>query len=127
MPTGPRPLLLSDIVDRAVEVCDPTGESAACQQFLLRFEDADEPVTAMAALKSQISEAASWIDPEREDPAFAMAEAVCTYLAFRRKQLNDSPQQILRLAARAGFEGRPPPHVTEWLDARGVVLRGPRR
>ena len=122
MPTQPRPLLVSDVVDRAVEVCDPTGDDPACQELLLRFEDVDEPVTATAALNARISEAASTIDPEGEDPAFLMTAAVSTYLAFRRQEFRHEPKQILRLAARAEFEGRPPQHVADWLDARGVAL-----
>lgn len=122
MPTEPRPLLLSEIVSRAVEVCDPTGEDRSCQELVLRFEDADEPVTAIEALSSRISEAAGTIDPERDDPAFAMAEAVCIYLAFRRDELRDDPKQILRLAARAEFHGKPPEHVGDWLEDQGVSL-----
>jgi hypothetical protein len=50
-----------------------------------------------------------------------MAVAVAVYLAFRRGEIDDAPDQLLRLAARAEFDGHPPQHVADWLAARGVA------
>ena len=49
-----------------------------------------------------------------------MALAVAAYLAHRRDQLGAEREQVLRLAARAEFDGAPPPHVAAWLSERGV-------
>jgi hypothetical protein len=49
-----------------------------------------------------------------------MATAVATYLAFRRDQLDGDPEDLLRQASRAEFNGNPPPAVANWLDEQGV-------
>jgi hypothetical protein len=41
------------------------------------------------------------------------------YLAFRRDELDDAPDDILRLAARAEYDGNPPDDVRAWLEERG--------
>jgi hypothetical protein len=51
-----------------------------------------------------------------------MAIAVATYLAFRRDQLDDDPADLLRLAARAEFDGNPPDNVASWLEEQGVAV-----
>jgi hypothetical protein len=49
-----------------------------------------------------------------------MAGAVATYLAYRRDEVGDDPAEILTLAARAEFDGKPPDVVRSWLADRGV-------
>jgi hypothetical protein len=51
-----------------------------------------------------------------------MAAAVATYLAFRRDELQEDPEELLRLAARAEFSGNVPGDVAEWLALRGVEI-----
>ena len=41
-------------------------------------------------------------------------------LAFRRTEIDDPPERLLQLAARAEFKGHPPELVVEWLAGRGV-------
>jgi hypothetical protein len=120
MPTEPDPITLSQVVHRAVEVCDPAGTDADLADLFIRFEDADEPVTAVEDIEQRMAEAAGALDPEGDIPALQMAAAVATYLAFRRDQLDDDPDEILRLAARAEFNGNPPPAVANWLDEQGI-------
>jgi len=120
MPTEPDPITLSQVVHRAVEVCDPAGTDADLADLFIRFEDADEPVTAVEDIEQRMAEAAGALDPEGDIPSLQMAAAVATYLAFRRDQLDDDPDEILRLAARAEFNGNPPPAVANWLDEQGV-------
>jgi hypothetical protein len=60
------------------------------------------------------------VDPQDEDPAVMMAIAAATYLAFRRDELGDDPDDILRLAARAEYDGNPPDNVRAWLEERGL-------
>jgi hypothetical protein len=51
-----------------------------------------------------------------------MAAAVATYLAYRRDELDEEPQRLLELAARAEFDAHPPAGVEDLLAERGVQL-----
>jgi len=122
MPTEPQPVSLAEIVRRAVDACDPSGEETALGDLLLRFEDADQPVTAVGDLESLLADAASDADPEIEDPAVSMAIATALYLAHRRDMLDGDDDDVLRLAARAEWRGDPPAAVLAWLADRGVEV-----
>ena len=52
----------------------------------------------------------------------AHARAVITYLGHRRDEVSDVEADILRLAARAEYDGDPPEVVEEWLADQGVSL-----
>lgn len=120
MPTEPTPISLFDVVRRAVAACDPSAAHEPLAGFLGEFEDRDEPVTAVADVEDELMSAARRQDPTDSDPAVAMAVAVATYLAFKRGELSDDDEQLLRLAARSEFDGSPPAHVEDWLRDRGV-------
>ncbi len=123
MPTEPEPLTVAEAVQRAAEVADPTGVDADVGDFVLYLEDADEPITAVANLSDRLEEARRSVDPEGDLPGVTMTAAVANYLAYRRDELDDRPEDLLRLAARAEFEGgEPPDEVAEWLAARGVEV-----
>jgi hypothetical protein len=117
---GPPPSLF-EVVHRAVEVVDPSGQYGV-DDLLGPVEDSDEPVTAHADIETDLAELKGRIDPQDEDPAVMMAIAVATYLAFRRDEVDDDPADLLRLAARAEFDGDPPPNVRDWLDEQGVAV-----
>jgi len=120
MGTEPQPTSVADVVRRAVEACDPSGEDAVLGELLLRFEDADQPVTAVDDLESLLADAATETDPEIDDPAISMAVATALYLAHRRDMLDGEDEDVLRLAARAEWRGDPPTSVVAWLADRGV-------
>jgi hypothetical protein len=120
MPKEPEELTLRDVVARAVGVADPADRVEAADRFLHWFEDRDEPVTAIEDVDRELAEATTAIDPEGDEPALTMARAVAQYLAFRRDEEQDEREDILRLAARAEFDGHPPPRVAEWLTAEGL-------
>ena len=122
MPTEPSPVTLFEIVKRAVEVADPDDADPGLGEFLQQFEDADEPVTAIQNLEERLALAVEGVDVELEDPAVAVASAVVLYLAHRRDELAGDAEEILRLAARAEWQGDPPETVVEWLEDRGVSL-----
>ncbi|HEV2771249.1 MAG TPA: hypothetical protein VGV57_00235 [Thermoleophilaceae bacterium] len=123
MPTEPEPLTVAEAVQRAAEVADPSGVDADIGDFVLYLEDADEPITAVANLSDRLEEARRSVDPEGDLPGVTMTAAVANYLAYRRDELDDRPEDLLRLAARAEFEGgEPPDEVAEWLAARGVEV-----
>jgi hypothetical protein len=122
MPTEPAPITLFQVVQRAVDICDPDGANEGSIELLRRFEDADEPVTAVADVEQRLAEAAGAIDPQEEDPVVQMVAATATYLAFRRDALDEDPDSVLRLAARAEYDGKPPEPVASWLSEIGVEV-----
>jgi hypothetical protein len=122
MPTEPAPVTLFEVAKRAVEICDPPGDDPALGELLMQFEDADEPIAAIQNLEERVALAAEGVDSQVEDPSVSMASAVILYLAFRRDELSDDPEHILRLAARAEWKGHPPDTVVDWLADRGVTV-----
>ena len=70
----------------------------------------------------RLADAVSRIDPGIEDPSVSMAAAMILYLAYRRDELHDKPEKIMRLAARAEWKGHPPEIVRDWLADRGVEV-----
>jgi len=117
---GPPPTLF-EVVHRAVEVTDPSGKFGVAD-LLGPVEDADEPVTSHQDIENDLAELKGRVDPQDEDPAVMMAIAVATYLAYRRDEMDDDPDDILRLAARAEYGGQPPDHVRAWLEDQGVPV-----
>jgi hypothetical protein len=122
MPTEPEPLSLFDVAKRAVEVCDPAGTDASLGDFLVQFEDDDEPITSVESVEERVAVASEGADAELTDPAVQMAGAVILYLARRRDEIDDDPDHILRLAARAEYKGEPPEFILDWLNDRGVSV-----
>jgi hypothetical protein len=51
-----------------------------------------------------------------------MAGAITTYLSYRRDELNADPDEVIKLAARAEWEGDPPAVVQDWLAERGIRI-----
>lgn len=124
MARTPEPVTLSEVVHRAVQVCDP-DRGEGLDDLLERFEDADAPLSSVEAAYAEevIAESVGALDPQREDPAMTMAAALATYLAYRRDELDDADEgALLERAARAEFEGRPPANVRTWLETRGVSV-----
>jgi hypothetical protein len=120
MPTEPQPISLADVARRAVQICDPADADAVLGDYLIQFEDADEPITAIQNLEERVALAAEGVDVDVMDPSIAVANAVILYLAHRRDEMDDDPEDILRLAARAEWKGNPPEAVVDWLADRGV-------
>lgn len=108
------------LVHRAAEVCDPSATEEGAAELLRRFEDRDEPVGDPAEAEQQIAEAKGAIDPQDEDPVAMMTAAVATYLAYRRDAVDDERADLLVLAARAEFDGKPPEPVASWLAEQGL-------
>src|ERR671929_1339431 len=123
MPTDPEPVTLSQVVHRAVQVVDPDG-GEGLDDLLERFEDADEPLSAVQAdsVAQRIAEGVGALDPQQEDGAVQMAGAVATYLVYRRDEVDVEAGALLELAARAEFDGRPPEVVRAWLAEVGIEL-----
>ncbi len=121
MPTEPQPPTLAEVVNRAVDVVDPYGRNDAVAGLQARFEDRSEPITAVTdSLQPLLDEEVGRLDPQREDPALTVAAAVVVYLAFRRDEVADERENVLRLAVRAELGDNPPPDIAEWLAGEGV-------
>src|SRR4051812_3413907 len=120
MPTEPQPISLFDVAKRAVEVCAPRGSDGALGDFLVQFEDADEPITTIENIEERVAIASEGVDADVADPAVQMAGATMLYLARRRDELRDNDEDILRLAARAEYKGDPPEFIANWLADRGI-------
>lgn len=119
MPTEPEPLTLSEIVHRAVEVCEDST-SQGLDELLQRFEDADEPITGIEDVEARLVAAIGPVEFDEDDAALTMARAVIVYLAHRRDEFEQDDIELVRLAARAEFHGSPPAHVERWLDRQGI-------
>lgn len=120
MPTQPDPLRVSDIVRRAVEICDPDDEEPVLGDFERALEDDDRPVTAVQNLEEHLAMVLDGMGPDAQGPPLDMAVAVVLYLAHRRDEYDDAPDDVLRLTARAEWKGDPPQAIVEWLGERGV-------
>ncbi|MEA2129703.1 MAG: hypothetical protein QOJ85_2594 [Solirubrobacteraceae bacterium] len=112
-----------EVVRRAVDIVDPEGVDDEVAEFLRIYEDRDEPVTALGTERTrEFFEAADGLMGDVRVAPVIMAAAVSTYLAFRRDEVGDDPEDILRLAARAEFGRHTPQDVADWLGLRGVEV-----
>ncbi len=122
MPTEPQPLTLFDVAKRAVQICDPDDRDGVLGDFLAQFQDFDEPITAVDNVDERVAFASEGVDSGVSEPAVQMAGAVILYLAHRRDEVDDDPEDVLRLAARAEYRGEPPEPIRDWLADRGVTV-----
>jgi hypothetical protein len=122
MPTEPDPITLSQIARRATEVVDPSGADDDVIHLYTQLEDDDRPITTVQDLEGRLALAEDGLDMDGENPAVDMAMAAILYLAHRRDELDDDAEDILRLTARAEWHGKPPDHVRDWLELRGVEV-----
>jgi hypothetical protein len=123
MARNPDPVTLSAVARRAAEVVDPADEDGDVADLLALFEDADEPISGvLGTLDERVAELSGRIDPQEELPAVQMMARVILYLGHRRDEVSDVDADILRLAARAEYDGDPPPLIEDWLADQGVAL-----
>jgi len=71
MPTEPQPVTFSQVVHRAVEVCEDST-SDGLDELLRRFEDDDEPVTGIEDVEARVDEK---IEPPEFDARAALFAA----------------------------------------------------
>src|SRR3954468_11723281 len=117
VPTEPQILTLAEAVRVATDAVDPEGADDRVADLRLRFEDRDEPITAVQErVEELMAEATRSLDVDGDDPALTLAGAVVTYLAFRRDTADQAPERLLQLAADAEFDGNPPPEVAAFLS-----------
>jgi hypothetical protein len=122
MPTEPDPITLSEIARRATEIVDPQGADDDVVHLYTQLEDDDRPITSVQNLEERLALAEEGLEDDADNPAVNMAVALILYLAHRRDELNDDPDDVLRLAARAEWKGQPPTAVQNWLEERGVTV-----
>ena len=101
MPTEPETATLAEIVRAAAETADPSGADELVADFAERFEDRDEPVTAVPNVEEELVEAQREIDIDGDREPLRTAVDVAIYLAFRRDELGADRDELIRLARRA--------------------------
>jgi hypothetical protein len=116
----PRPVSLFDVVKRAADIVDPDDEDAIVGDFERAFEDDDEPVAGLEDVEDRVADVLSRLDPAVNNGSLSMVGALTVYLSYRRDELNADPQELVRLAVRAEWNGEPPEAVTDWLDERNL-------
>lgn len=122
MPTEPDPITLSEVARRATEIVDPQGADDNIVHLFTQLEDDDRPITTVQGLEERLALAEEGLEEDGDNPAIDVAVATILYLAHRRDELDDDAEDILRLAARAEWKGRPPTAVQSWLAERGVTV-----
>jgi hypothetical protein len=115
MPTDWTLITLSELVLRASAIVDPDGTDPAVTEFTTRYDDDDAPVRGIL---DELEERIRW--GADEDPGVVMAQALVLYLAHRLDEFEDDADRLLRLAARAEFDGHPPDGVAQWLADTGI-------
>jgi hypothetical protein len=111
---------VSDVVRRAVEVCDPDDVDPALGALVEQLEDDDWPVTTVDNLEEHLAVALERAGVDQDDPAVAVAAAVVLYLASKGGLADHDrdPGELIRLAVRAQWRGDPPTAVAEWVAGR---------
>jgi hypothetical protein len=111
---------VSDVVRRAVEVCDPGGSDEALGRLEQQLEDDDEPITAVENPEERLALALEGADMDGENPAVAVASAIVLYLAAHHGEadFDRDPQELIQLSVRAQWRGHVPAFVGDWLAMR---------
>jgi len=122
MPTEPDPITLSEVARRATEIVDPNGVDDDVTHFYTQLEDDDRPITTVQNLEERLALAQEGLETDAENPSIDVAVATVLYLAHRRDELEDDPDDVLRLTARAEWKGHPPAAIQNWLEERGVTV-----
>jgi hypothetical protein len=113
---------VGEVVRRAAAIVDPDGADDLVTDFLLAYEDSDEPVTALEGRDREFFETAERVQGSMPGAGVQMAAALATYVAFRRDELADDDADLLRLAARAEYGENPPEEIALWLQDAGVAV-----
>lgn len=101
MPTEPHTPTLAEVVRAAADAADPNGADAGVTELITRFEDRDEPVSAVPEVEQELAEAQRSIDVDGGGEALSTTVAVATYLAFRRDQIGEPADDLIRRATAA--------------------------
>jgi hypothetical protein len=110
---------VSDVVRRAVELCDPDDVDETLGHLERQLEDDDEPITAVENVEERLAIAMEGVDYEGENPAVAVASAVVLHLAAHPREMErSSDPEVVDRAVAAQWHGDPPEFVAEWLSGR---------
>jgi hypothetical protein len=100
----------------------PDGDDEGLAQLLDRFADSDEPITAEPDVETRLAEAKGALDPQDEDPALRWPPRWPPTSRTGEPEIPADHEEILRLAARAEFDGKPPPGLRGGLLLRGSTF-----
>jgi hypothetical protein len=108
---------VSDVVRRAVEICDPDDTDQTLGHLEQQLEDDDEPVTAVENLEERLAWALEGADYDVEDPAVAVASAIVLYLGAHPHEVESGDEDgITQRAVSAQWRGDTPDYVDSWLS-----------
>jgi hypothetical protein len=108
---------VSDVVRRAVEICDPDDVDQTLGHLEEQLEDDDEPITAVENIEERLAWALEGVDYDVEDPAVAVASAIVLHLSEHPNELGSGDDEgIVERAVRAQWHGDTPAYVAEWLS-----------
>jgi hypothetical protein len=107
---------VSDLVRRAVEICEPDDVDPALGHLEEQLEDDDEPITAVENIEERLALALEGTDYDVENPGVAVAAAIVLYLAEHPNEMESRDEQgVLERAVRAQWRGDTPEYVSQWL------------
>lgn len=107
---------VSDVVRRAVAICDPDDTDQTLGHLEQQLEDDDEPVTAVENLEERLAWALEGADYDVEDPAVAVASAIVLYLGAHPREVESGDEDgITQRAVSAQWRGDTPDYVDSWL------------
>jgi hypothetical protein len=110
---------VSDVVRRAVEICDPDDVDQTLGHLEQQLEDDDEPITAVENLEERLAWALEGTDYDAEDPAVAVASAIALYLGAHPGEVEGGDDEgITQRAVSAQWRGDTPDYVDSWLSGR---------
>jgi hypothetical protein len=108
---------VSDVVRRAVEICDPDDVDATLGRLEEQLEDDDEPITAVENIEERLAWALEGVDYDVEDPGVAVASAIVLYLSRHPNEIeNGDDEGLIERSVRAQWRGDTPDYVSEWLS-----------
>ena len=85
---------VSDVVRRAVEICDPDDVDPALGRLEEQLEDDDEPITAVENIEERLAWALEGTDYDVENPGVAAAGAIVLYLAQHPNEIESRDEQF---------------------------------
>lgn len=117
MPRDRTLITLAELVTEAGAITDSSGADPAVDEFITRYEDADEPVRGILP---ELPERLRW--GADEHPPVVVAQAIVLYLAHRLDEVESDPETLLRLVARAEFHEKADPPVAQWFVDQGIEV-----
>jgi hypothetical protein len=111
-----------EVVKEAALLCDPDGEDVQITALILAVENDERPAEGLVPrLADDLDEVVAAAGNGEPTPAASMTARCAAWLATNLEFAHDR-ERVLRESARAGFDGKPPRDVADWLTAQDVRI-----